>query len=153
MDYKRGYVSSREKAWRNVLVATINYGLEQELFALSPGVNLWPRRENSLNGCDFSFNILGIPAVGYVGASPYDELHFHVTLWPTDMGRRFIASNDGRGDWRGQMSAHGWLERRLGPWLQTPNSPRLYIKRSREAQVAALQVDPNGYADRGPFIL
>jgi len=33
--------SDRARAWRNMMVAAINAGLEQKLFGLQPGQNYW----------------------------------------------------------------------------------------------------------------
>jgi len=65
----------RNKAWRNLMVAAINAGLQQRLFGLKPGENWWLTRVTP-----FRFEIEGCSGVAYVRDIGWDELNFHVAL-------------------------------------------------------------------------
>jgi len=58
--------------------------------------------------------------------------------------------NDGLDD--GAACAHGWLERRLGAWIQD-GGEEFSCKRAVQARVAAVKIEPHGYADQGSFIM
>ena len=95
--------SQRKKAWRNVMTAGINAGLEQKLFTLKPGGNFWPGYQpgdgksmpNAGSGAHcYSFDFPGsIPVQVYIKDAGYDELSVHVALWPT--GQFITSSNAG----------------------------------------------------------
>lgn len=153
------YKTDRDKAWRNAMVAAINAGLQQNLFTLVPGDNRWPVTSDSderrKRRCVFRFDIGEVPAIGYVSDAGYDELSIHVALWPTKDGDRWVEC------WNadfaaGDVFASGWLERRDGAWLQTPidvSRTSLACRKEKLSVVAALNVEPNGFADRGRFVL
>ncbi|MBL3565497.1 hypothetical protein JMM59_10860 [Rhodovulum sulfidophilum] len=87
--------STRKRAWRNVMVAGINAGIEQRLFSIRPADCRWPgwTVENGYHtGTSFEFSVAGIPALGWVGDIGHDELSIHVALWPTERGREIIAA-------------------------------------------------------------
>lgn len=155
VDYSK---SERRRAWRNAMVAAINEGIRQRLFTIRPGDNRWPGAQKDKWGTSrahkFSFEIDGIPAIGSVHDGGYDELSIHVALWPTHDGQRWVECMNA-GFLAGEVWASGWLERRDGAWLQVPssgtNGNRLSCRRARLREVAALEVAPTGFADRGSF--
>ena len=148
---EHAYKSTRAKAWRNALVAVINAGLERDLFTLRARRIYGPEEETGAGGHAFAFEAGKIPALGWVSDAGFDELSFHVALWPTLDGERWVrCSNANR--LAGEFFAYGWLERRRGLWLQTNSNP-LSARRHRLAEVASLVVSPKGYADAGRFIL
>lgn len=150
IDYDK---STRKRAWRNVMVAAINAGIAQGLFSIRPGDNRWPAGENQDRREAFSFNfsIGNIPAVASVQDAGFDELSIHAALWPTEDGLRVVKSLNAYFR-AGEAFATGWLERREGAWLQvSSSSPEFTCRKHRLAEVAALNVSPRGYADRGSF--
>jgi hypothetical protein len=125
-------MSIRRKAWRNAMVATINEALDRRLFSLEPdGIDIeFPQ---------IDFEVDGIPASAVVRGIGWDEIHATVRMWP---GRRCF-------------SASGWLERRKGKWLQTPSTIHHSVSGNNDLarRVAAIQIEPKGYADNGQFFL
>lgn len=76
------YKSSRDMAWRNLIVLTINAGIEQKLFSLRPDDNRWPgadKRESWLY--DFLLPN-GLPAKGCVSDAGWGELSIHAAVNP-----------------------------------------------------------------------
>lgn len=147
------YRSARDRAWRNMMVAAINAGLEQKLFSLKPGDNRWPeavrnpyphgRKQGHVYRFVFENDI---PALGYVGDPGYDELSIHVALWPTEDGdERVRAINAGFR--AGEAYANSWVERREGAWLQT-NTKSLFCRKARLNDIADKHQVPRGFGDR-----
>lgn len=152
---KRGrkfkYGSARMRAWRNLMVAGINAGIDQRLFTVSPGDNRWPKTERMPVGV-FRFLVGDIPAVASVSDAGWDELSIHVAFWPTEDGARHVVAMNA-GFYAGEVFASGWLERRDGAWLQSTAGPDFCCRKKRLHLVASLEVTPKGYADRGDFKL
>jgi hypothetical protein len=157
VDYRK---SRRRRAWRNAMVATINEGIRRRFFTIRPGDNRWPGAKRDQHGRSeahvFPFEIGGIPAMGSVRDAGYDELSVHVALWPSADAARWVeCSNAG---WLvGDLFASGWLERRDGAWLQVSTSSSMgnafCCRQHRLDEVAALDIAPLGFADRGSFKL
>jgi hypothetical protein len=150
LDYK----TVRAKAWRNMMVAAINVGIARRLFTAKPGDNRWPGAKNGdLSSAVYTFNIAGIPAIGYVADAGFDELTIHCALWPTGNAQDSIRAGNA-GFSAGEAFAQGWLERRNGAWLQfSGTKPLLACRRQRMQAVASIEVRPSCYADRGNFIM
>lgn len=143
----------RWHAWRNLLVAAINAGLEQRLFGLSPGENWWPGGAPASHECQrstYRFTVEGgIAVIASVNAISGDELSISVILNPRKA--------DIQPEWYcglkdGDAVAHGWLERRLGAWIQD-GGESFRCKRAVQPRLADLAIEPNGYSDQGSFFL
>lgn len=143
----------RWTAWRNLMVAAINAGLEQRLFGLSPGEDWWPGADPKKNGGDrgaYRFIFDGdVPAVACVAAISGDELAIHVLLDPRNDDTE--ADRCG-GIEDGAAFALGWLERRLGVWIMDGGED-FECKRAMQARVAGVRIEPFGYSDQGSFIM
>jgi hypothetical protein len=156
---KRGHApefkTQRDRAWRNVMVAAINAGIDQRLFTIKPGDNRWPnaknyRRDGSSDAYTYSFSVNGIPGIASVSDAGWDELSIKSALWPTaESGKWITAVNAGFA--AGDTHAHGWLERRDGAWLQFVSSKSLHCRRARLQTVCEIDIRPKGFADRGTF--
>ncbi|MEW6150884.1 MAG: hypothetical protein AB1745_23110 [Pseudomonadota bacterium] len=157
VDYSK---SSRRRAWRNAMVAGINAALSRRFFSLRPGDNRWPGAPREIHEQQsahvFGFEIEGIPSIASLWDAGWDEISVHVALWPTDDAERRIAAVNA-GFRAGDLFASGWLERRNGAWLQVSSDSgknwSFCCRKQRLAKVAALQIRPAGYADRGSFAL
>lgn len=146
-----GYTSLRDRAWRNMMVAGINAGIEKKLFSLLPGDNRWPTTEASRTYVfDLTFGD-GVPALCSLSDAGWDEISVHVALWPTDRGVEFVAAAFA-GFHAGDAYASGWLERRNGAWLQSDTSS-LRCRRRYLRTVAETKVSPKGFGDRGKLIM
>jgi hypothetical protein len=146
--------SARWRAWRNVLVSATNEGLRLGLFSMQPGDNRWPVKDDGRNpGAVFTFALPdGTPAVGYVNDAGWDELKVHCAANPTQDGPDHV--RDFNAAFRaGEAFVAGWVERRKGTWLQVPHACGLKCRRELLAPLAALQIEPVGYADHGRFML
>lgn len=146
------YNTKRKEAWRNMMVAAINAGIEQQLFSLKSGDNQWPGYVADPNISQwphvFSFTFQGgIPALASVGG--YDELSINVVLWPNQ--KRVWRGTRTGGASAGDAFATGWLKRGPGAYLQT--SPSGFCCRTiRVSSVADCSVQPKGFFDRGPIV-
>jgi hypothetical protein len=143
----------RLTAWRNAMVSAINAGLEQGLFGLKEGENNFSER-----GGVYGFDVGGIPAKAGVNDIGYGELRVSVALWPVVDGLNINVGNPTDccpRDAPGDLVAVGFLERRLGAWLQTSaaGGGSLFCRRHRLAEASAIKVKPNGYKDSGKLIL
>lgn len=143
----------RWTAWRNLLVAAINAGLEQRLFGLSPGQDWWPGAgPDGQRGIRHIYRFVfdgDIPAVASVDAISGDELSIQVILNPrSETVEPDVA--DGLKD--GDAFARCWLERRLGVWIQD-GGEGFSCKRAVQPRVASVQIEPRGYSDQGSFIM
>lgn len=148
--YELSYALPRARAWRNLMVATVNAAIEQRIFTIRPGDNRWQRDRDGSGTKLFRFSVNGISGVGSVADIGYDELTIHGALWPTPRGEKIIHAYRA-GFEAGEAVAYGHFERRDGAWLQYNGVPDLACRSSRLATVAGLAVDPLCYADRGDF--
>lgn len=144
--------SSRWTAWRNLMVAAVNAGLEQRLFGLCPGDNWWPgagpESHNSSEGTHH-FTLSGYLSVAVsVDVISGDELSLKVLVNPRK-GAIPSAFADLR---EGDAVASGWLERRLGVWIQDGGGG-FHCKRPLVFALVGLDIKPRGYSDQGPFFL
>jgi len=145
------YTSLRDRAWRNMLVAAINAGIEQKLFSVRPGDNRWPVTEHERTHVfHFTFGN-GIPAIASLFDAGWDEISIHVALWPTTRGIEFVRSWNA-GFIAGEAFATSWLERKNGAWLQS-NTKSLRCRQSLLRTVAEVDVKPKCFGDRGKVIM
>lgn len=147
---KRGI---RWQGWRNLMVSAVNAGLEQRMFGLSPRENWWVGGAAESQECQrgvYSFVFANeIPALVSVDAISGDELSINVVLNPRNL-ESVPSTYDGLSD--GDATAFGWVERRLGAWIQD-GGEGFSCKRKLLPRLADWDVDPIGYADQGSFIL
>lgn len=141
------YRSMREKAWRNLMVLTVNAGLKQKLFSLRPNDNRWPGVGKEGHVFDFELPN-GLPAKGYVGDIGWGELSIHGSINPN--GNWVRVSNAGFD--AGDAFAAGWLERTDGAWLQSATT-KFNCRKAILKSLADLTVQPIGYGDRGRIIM
>ena len=148
------YRSARHRAWRNLMVLTINEGIRQKLFTLRPYDNRWHGADPESQGHRGTSHIFeftlpnSFPAKGYVSDAGFGELTIQAAVNP-------------KGDWvkvsnagfeAGDVFAHGWLERVKGVWLQS--SPEMFsCRRALLNSLAVMEVVPRGFGDRGRVIL
>jgi hypothetical protein len=151
------YAATRNRAWRNMMVAAINAALDQKLISLKPGDNRWPGANlkdpaKHKTGCVFRFTFPGgVAALGYLGDAGWDEISVHAALWPTERGEHWVEASNA-GFLAGEAYAAGWLERQRGAYLQS--SPDMFnCRNSRISTVAETTIAPKGFGDRGGVIM
>lgn len=139
--------------WRNLMVSAINVGLERRLFGLSPRENWWPGSTADSHDCPpytYRFQVdYELPAVASVKVISGDELSICVILNPV---REDVQPQWYCGLKDGQAVAHGWLERRLGAWIQD-GGEAFRCKRVMQSRLADMAMEPAGYSDQGSFLL
>lgn len=150
-----GVKNPRRTAWRNMMVAAINHALGMGLFSLEPN-DRWSHQGHGPGTGEvyrFTFNN-SIEAIAYINDAGYDELVFHVALWPTADSERWIRCSNG-GLLTGECWASGWFERRRGAWLQNNGKgrPSFGCRRDRLPLVAAAKIEAKGYKDSGPVLV
>lgn len=139
-------MSTRKTAWRNMMVAAINSGLEQGLFGLGPDENYWDGEY-----VIYRFEIDGIRAVASVLSIGHGELQIQVGFCPAEQAEDWVPYA-GAGFKVGEIVAWGYLERKLGAWLQVGTILRLKSRAGFVDRVARIKVKPRGYKDGGRFI-
>lgn len=151
--YDIEYRSQRDKAWRNLMVLTINEGIRQKYFSLRVGDNRWPGadtgdQDHQGMGYVFEFNLPdGKPAKGYVSDAGFGELNIHAAVVPN--GNWVQASNSGFH--AGEAFARGWLGRERGAWLQS-SSDLFNCRKWLLRDLANMEAIPIGFGDRGRVI-
>lgn len=145
--YDIEYTTTRQKAWRNLMVCAVNAALTQKLFTLRPGDNRFP--DNMRRGEVFDFVLPnGLPARGSVSDAGFNELSVHAAVNPRgDMVRAFNGGFDA-----GDAFGTTWVERERGAWMQSSDSS-FNCRKGLLDHLAALQVEPMGYGDRGRVIM
>jgi len=79
--YEIDYTTTRQKAWRNLMVCAVNAALEQQLFTLRPGDNRFP--DDMRSGHVFDFVLPnGMPARGAVSDAGFNELSVKAAVNP-----------------------------------------------------------------------
>ena len=140
------YKSVRDKAWRNLMVGAINAGLRQKLFSLRLDDNRWPDANKEGGLYDFTLPN-GLPVRAYVHDIHHGELSIHAAVNP--IGNWVRAGNAGFA--AGDAVATGWLERKLGLWLQSATT-QFSCRMVLLPVLAAMNIAPLGYGDRGRVI-
>jgi len=151
------YAGQRQLAWRNMMVGAINAAIEQRVIGLGPTENYWQHgkamERSALQQARGTFAFMlapGLPALGTVEDIGCGEVRVYAAVRPhahvTDA--RFA-----HGHLRdAEATAAGWLERELGLWLQDSRSD-VSCRRTLVAELAALNIKPAGYGDRGKVLL
>jgi len=151
--YNLTYSTARQRAWRNMMVAAINAGIEQKLFTVRAADNRWPHAADSDGERSthvFRFSVGDIPALASVRDIGHDELSIHCAFWPTPNAAYWISAYNSEFA-AGEAFATGWLERHRGAWLQFNGHPQLNCRKKHLALLAALQIPAKCYGDRGDF--
>jgi hypothetical protein len=141
------YTTPRQKAWRNLMVAGINAGLDANLFGLGEGENFWPHSERNSCALEFMFGDT-VPARVEVHAAGLGELSIAVYLRPTkqaDDGGKIV----GIGFRISEAYAHGYFERRTSKHLQSSPKPNFSCCDTLLETVAEMKIEPEGFDDLG----
>jgi hypothetical protein len=134
----------RQAAWRNIMVAAINAGIDQGHFGLEPDDNRFNDGEHV-----YRFELDGLPGIAYVSDIGYGELAIHAAVNPTRNAEKTIKYANA-GFWAGDGFSMGWMEREEGKYLQT-RMPFASFRRPIEKRIAELHIEPRGYAKDGPI--
>lgn len=145
------YTSKRDKAWRNLIVYTVNIALDKKIFTLREDDNRWEgwsKSKDGVKGCLFDFHLpSGLLVQAYVYDAGFGELAIHAAVNPKgDWVKHFNSGFDA-----GDVFATSWLERKDGAWLQT--STNFKCRKVFLDEIATLDVTPNGYGDKGRIIM
>ena len=150
------YTSTRARAWRNLMVAGINEGLRQRKFGLGPNDNFWDtadtlssRQFESIGELDFILDH-DLPATVTISDAGWGELSIHVGVNVRE--RSALSAYGARLDVADAIAA-GWVERKLGVWLQNSGRPTLICRRALVDRIARIDVKPAGYSDVGKLMM
>ncbi len=138
---------TRVAAWRNMMVAAINAGLDQGVFGLDSDDNRWTG-EHGIYRFDFG----GMPAIASARDIGFGELAIHVAVRPTDRAETLITLGNA-GLYAGDAFGSGWLERKGGKWLQDNGKPCNAFRRDILPVIAATAVAPDGYQGNGRVVI
>jgi hypothetical protein len=146
------YKTPRAKAWRNLMVAATNAGIEQKLFSLRKDDNRWPGASDPKRmGATYRFDLNGMPAIAHVRDIGFGELAIHAALYPTADAENWIYASQA-GFRAGEAYGMVWLERDRGAYLQTSLS-FFRVRRAMVSRLANLEIRTKGYGDRGEVIM
>lgn len=141
--YTIEYKSIRQKAWRNLMVAAVNAALEQRVLTLRPGDNRYTGRS-----CTIDFTLPGgLPARADISDAGWDEIAIHAAVNPKGQYVSLTAGFD-----CGDAVGMAWVERRRGAWLQSATTS-FRCRKAMLDQLAGLDVQPQGFGDRGQVIM
>ena len=142
------YFRLNEIAWRNLMLSAINAGLEQGVFDLTPEHDFLPDERLKEVVCYHYKFADQVPVHVRVYSIGHGELTFEVDYNWTPNGQQKLFGPTMA--YRGDAFASGWLERKAGLWLQyTPS--RFAFCAPVVTKIAAVDIDPLGYADCGRF--
>ncbi|NML44099.1 hypothetical protein HHL11_10090 [Ramlibacter sp. G-1-2-2] len=140
------YKTERQRAWRNLMICAVNAALDRRIFTLRPGDNRF--EDEYRRGVPIDFTLPnGLPARASVADAGFDEVAVHAAVNPKGRHVDAMAGFD-----CGDAVAMTWLERRRGAWMQTSDT-QFHCRRSLLSGLAALDVTPAGYGDRGRVIM
>jgi hypothetical protein len=137
----------RLAAWRNLMIAAINAGLDLNLFGLAPEDNRWTG-----DGTTYRFTFAGMPAIAYVRDVGYGELKFQAAVNPTEDAAEWIDTGNA-GFLAGDAFAAGWLGRQQDAWLQINTRPMCTFRRHILPTIAQTNIKPKGYLPKGKFMM
>lgn len=126
------------EAWRNVMVAAVNAGIEQGHFSLEPDDNRFDGE-----GYVYRFDLDGIPAIAYVKAMAEGKLMFHAALHPTRHADQAIRVGMS-GFAAGEAFSQGMMER-LDRRFLTSTRPYTSFRLPLLDKVVGLKVEPKGF--------
>jgi hypothetical protein len=151
--YADEYCSARHKAFRNLLVAAINAGLNAGLFTIRPGDNRWPGAVGDTDRRSVGrvqFELAGLPAYATFSDIGCGELSVGAALKPTS--HTLTNFYVGEGLHAGDAVGHSWLERERGAWLQSATT-RFWCRRAVLPLLSAATVEPLCFGDRGRVVM
>ena len=93
-------IGAREKAWRHVLLAAINAGLDQDIFGLESDGG--PQKASKYN-----FVIAGLPGIASASSIGYGEVAINAVVNPYDQWRERISVGNLFQFWAGDAVATG----------------------------------------------
>lgn len=115
------YKTKRQKAWRNLMVATVNEALRRRIFSLRPGDNRWSghdeRGARAPLRLDFDFVLpTGDAARASVEDIGFDEISVDVVVNPR---KQIVFSGYYASLKECDAAGSTWLERQTGAWIQS----------------------------------
>lgn len=144
------YKTPRAKAWRNLMVAAINAGIEQELFSIRNGDNRWPGADQG-KAFVYRFMIKGTPAFGYVEDVGFGMLKVHAAPY-TMLGVEKRIHITTAGFDAAHVFGMACMERDDGAYLRTD----IAFFRARQGLLpllAKLNIKTKGYSDKGKIAM
>ncbi|MAF02078.1 hypothetical protein [Herbaspirillum sp.] len=142
------YKTKRHKAWRNLMVATVNEALRRRIFSLRPGDNRWPGHDERTIRSRFEFDFVlptGDAARATVDDIGFDELAIDAAV---NLRKQMVFSGYYANLKECDAAGTTWLERQTGAWIQSAVDS-FKCSRILEQKLLAMEVEPLGYGDKG----
>jgi len=144
--YQIEYKTKRQKAWRNLMVHTVNEALRRRLFSLRPFDNRWPGQEDRNASHMFDFTLptgdIGRVELNDIG---HCEVSVDVVINPrTELAHPAYHATLNDCDAVGMT----WVERKEGAWIQS-SMDSFRCNNKFLQKLLDLDVEPLGYGDRG----
>lgn len=132
------------EAWRNIMVAAVNAGLEQGHFGLEPD-------DNRFDGADhvYRFDLEGLPAIAYVKAMSDGELMLHAAINSSKQAEKTIRIGMS-GLLGGEGFSEGRMERLNRKYLHSVR-PYTSFRTTLLFKVADLKIEPEGFETMPPL--
>ena len=137
----------RYKAWRNVIVASVNAGIKSGRMSLDT--------EGDVDPSPLVFQLsdgMNIATVFYCNQCPWSEIS--VTAWVNPINGNLPEAGVAYGMPRSDLAdctAQGWIERRNGKWIQ--DGVLFRCRRSLIKPLSEVHIEPDGFLDHGRFYL
>lgn len=125
-------------AWRNIMVAAVNAGLEQGHFGLEPDDNRFEGQDHV-----YRFDLEGLPGIAYVRAMADGELMLHAAINSSKQAEQTIRVGMA-GLLGGEGFSEGRMERLDRKYLHSVR-PYTSFRTTLLFQVSEMKVEPNGF--------
>jgi len=144
--FDTNYVRPKAKAWRNLMVAAINAGIEQGLFSLSKDDNRWSETD-PYKGYVYKFSFIGFPSLCCVKNAGGGVLSLHAAVFPEPDAEQWLFLPQ-LGLSGGEAYGMGWLEREKEARLATSMGFFKARKNVLPILKEAENISPQGYCDQ-----
>ncbi|PJI39158.1 hypothetical protein [Ferrovibrio sp.] len=131
-------------AWRNIMVAAVNAGLDQGHFGLEPDDNRFEGQDHV-----YRFDLEGLPGIAYVRAMADGELILHAAINGSKQAEQRIRVGMS-GLLGGEGFSEGRMERLDRKYLHSVR-PYTSFRTTLLFQVSEMKVEPNGFTTMPPL--
>ena len=141
------YLTIRQKAWNNIMIAAVNAGLNEEIFDLN-SPNSWDPNDYTYL-FDISSGLKGKATVRELQGG--GELEFYLLISPTPKAKEMNEVDNFFDFSYGEAWACGYLERLTGAWVQYGYASKSSFRCRKHLinQLASINIKPLGFGKVG----